>query len=87
MQIDHEECRRLAVSCRRKTKCFTESKFLLLGIDRDRNTGAYRALLAKAEERELTYAGDALLGLRVEEREELQRSWSLLLRKSHQFLG
>ncbi len=31
-----------------KTKCFTESEFLLLGIDRDRKTNAPRALLAKA---------------------------------------
>jgi bifunctional non-homologous end joining protein LigD len=32
-----------------KTKCFTESEFFLLGIDRDRKTGAPRALLAKSE--------------------------------------
>ena len=30
-----------------KTKCFTESEFILLGIDRDRKTRALRALLAK----------------------------------------
>jgi bifunctional non-homologous end joining protein LigD len=32
-----------------KTKCFTESEFFLLGIDRDRKTEAPRALLAKSE--------------------------------------
>jgi len=55
-----------------KTKCFTESEFLLLGIDRDRKTDAPRALLAKAERGNLIYAGAAFIGLRAEEREELQ---------------
>jgi ATP-dependent DNA ligase len=32
-----------------KTKCFAESELTLLGIDRDRKTGALRALLAKSE--------------------------------------
>jgi bifunctional non-homologous end joining protein LigD len=32
-----------------KTKCFTESELTLVGIDRDRKTGAERALLAKQE--------------------------------------
>jgi ATP-dependent DNA ligase len=32
-----------------KTKCFVESDLILLGIDRDRKTGAPRALLAKIE--------------------------------------
>ena len=49
------------------------NEFVLLGIERERKTGAYRALLAKAEERDLIYAGGALIGLRREEREELQR--------------
>ena len=46
-----------------KTKCFTESVLTLVGIDRDRNTKAYRALLAKAEGHSLIYAGAAFLGL------------------------
>ena len=32
-----------------KTKCFIESELTLIGIDRDRRTGATRALLAKAD--------------------------------------
>jgi bifunctional non-homologous end joining protein LigD len=55
-----------------KTKCFTEGEFLLLGIDRDRKTDAPRALLAKAERGNLTYAGAAFIGLSGEDREELQ---------------
>src|SRR5215471_5357324 len=55
-----------------KTKCFTEGEFLLLGIDRDRKTDAPRALLAKSERGKLIYAGAAFIGLRAEEREELQ---------------
>ena len=45
-----------------KTKCFTEGKFLLLGIDRDRKTQAPRALLARAERDNLIYAGAAFIG-------------------------
>src|SRR5262249_8429266 len=33
-----------------KTKCFTESKFVVVGTDRDRKTGALRALLARASD-------------------------------------
>jgi bifunctional non-homologous end joining protein LigD len=54
-----------------KTKCFTEGEFTLLGIDRDRKTGAARALLAKAEGGGLVYAGAAFISLRSEAREEL----------------
>jgi bifunctional non-homologous end joining protein LigD len=39
-----------------KTKCFAESDLTLLGIDRDRKTGAQRALLAKSERGQLVYA-------------------------------
>ena len=46
-----------------KTKCFTESEFILLGIDRDRKTGAPRALLAKPERGTLIYAGAAFFAL------------------------
>jgi bifunctional non-homologous end joining protein LigD len=45
-----------------KTKCFTESELTLLGIDRDRKTGAHRALLAKSERGQLVYAGLARQG-------------------------
>ena len=54
-----------------KTKCFTESEFILLGIDRDRKTRAPRALLAKADGNRLEYAGAAFLALAGEAREEL----------------
>ena len=44
-----------------KSKCFTESDLVIIGTDRDRKTGATRALLANAD---LTYAGAAFIGLR-----------------------
>ena len=43
-----------------------------LGTDRDRKTGAMLALLARAEEHGLTYAGAAFIGLNTEAREDLQ---------------
>ena len=43
-----------------KSKCFTESDLIIIGTDRDRKTGATRALLANAD---LTYAGAAFIGL------------------------
>jgi ATP-dependent DNA ligase len=46
-----------------KTKCFVESTFVVVGTDRDRKTGALRALLAKADGHVLTYAGAAFIGL------------------------
>ena len=46
-----------------KTKCFTESELILIGIDRDRKTRAPRALLAKSEGPRLQYVGAAFLGL------------------------
>ena len=52
-----------------KSKCFTESDLVIIGTDRDRNTGATRALLANAD---LTYAGAAFIGLRGEEWEALR---------------
>jgi DNA ligase D-like protein (predicted ligase) len=55
-----------------KTKCFTEGSFVMIGTDRDRKTGAMLALLGRAEEHGLTYAGAAFLGLSTEAREELQ---------------
>jgi bifunctional non-homologous end joining protein LigD len=55
-----------------KTKCFTESELTLLGIDRDRKTGAHRALLAKSERGQLVYAGPAFIALRGEPREDFE---------------
>jgi bifunctional non-homologous end joining protein LigD len=52
-----------------KTKCFTESELTLLGIDRDRKTGAARARLAKAEATCLTCAGAAFIALQEDARE------------------
>jgi bifunctional non-homologous end joining protein LigD len=46
-----------------KTKCFTESSFVVVGTDRDRKTGALRALLARANETGLDYAGAAFIAL------------------------
>ena len=55
-----------------KTKCFTESSLIIIGTDRDRKTGATRALLARADKGELAYAGAAFIPLNSEQREELQ---------------
>ena len=53
-----------------KTKCFMESELTLIGIDRDRKTGATRALLAKADRSKLIYAGAAFLMLNDDARKE-----------------
>jgi ATP-dependent DNA ligase len=55
-----------------KTKCFTESSLIIIGTDRDRKTGALRALLAKADGHMLTYAGAAFIGLRGDAWHELR---------------
>jgi bifunctional non-homologous end joining protein LigD len=49
-----------------KTKCFTESILVVIGTDRDRKTGARRALLANSE---LHYAGAAFIALDDDARE------------------
>src|SRR5215210_1707668 len=54
-----------------KTKCFTESVFVLIGTDRDRKTGALRALLARDDAQGLAYAGAAFIALPGEARHEL----------------
>src|SRR5215813_9262702 len=66
-----------------KTKCFTESTFVVVGTDRDRKTGALRALLAHNDGFGLNYAGVAFIALRGEERdhffaalERLSTVWS-----------
>lgn len=66
-----------------KTKCFTESTFIVVGLDRDRKTGAPRALLAHPESDGMSYAGAAFIALNGKSRErffaELDRlttSWA-----------
>ena len=66
-----------------KTKCFTESIFVVVGMDRDRKTGTLRALLAHPDSEGLKYAGAAFIALSGEERdqflaeiERLTTSWA-----------
>ena len=51
-----------------KTKCFVESTFVVVGTDRDRKTGALRALLAHKDSAGLSYAGAAFIALSDDER-------------------
>jgi bifunctional non-homologous end joining protein LigD len=51
-----------------KTKCFTESTFVVVGTDRDRKTGALCALLAHNGSAGLHYAGAAFIALNGNER-------------------
>jgi bifunctional non-homologous end joining protein LigD len=67
-----------------KTKCFTQSTFVVIGTDRDRKTGALRALLAHNDSAGLRYAGAAFIALAGDERtrffaevERLTTSWNL----------
>jgi ATP-dependent DNA ligase len=53
-----------------KTKCFTESIFVVVGTDRDRKTGALRALLAHPSSAGLNYAGAAFIALSDDARTE-----------------
>ena len=55
-----------------KCKCFTESSLIIIGTDRDRKTGALRALLAKADKNVLSYTGAAFIGLRGDAWHELR---------------
>jgi bifunctional non-homologous end joining protein LigD len=66
-----------------KCKCFTESTFVVVGTDRDRKTGALRALLAHPNSEGLDYAGAAFVALGGDERteflaevERLTTSWA-----------
>jgi bifunctional non-homologous end joining protein LigD len=66
-----------------KTKCFTESTFVVVGTDHDRKTGALRALLAHNDGSGLSYAGAAFIALAGEQRakffaevERLTTSWA-----------
>src|SRR6478735_2235451 len=47
-----------------KTKCFTQSIFVVIGTDRDGKTGALRALLSHKDSGGLGYAGAAFIALR-----------------------
>jgi hypothetical protein len=49
-----------------KSKCFTESHFVLVSVDKDRKTGAPRALLATANSGRLEYASAAFIKLAAE---------------------
>jgi len=51
-----------------KTKCFTESTFVVVGTDRDRETGALMALLAHSDG--LNYAEAAFITLGGDQRKE-----------------
>jgi bifunctional non-homologous end joining protein LigD len=66
-----------------KSKCFTETNFLVIGTDWDRKTGAIRALLAHTESGGLVYAGAAFIALSGDERSaffdqmgRLKTSWA-----------
>ena len=66
-----------------KTKCFTKSIFVVVGTDRDRKTGALRALLAHPNSAGLNYAGAAFIALSDDARteflaevERLTTSWA-----------
>ena len=66
-----------------KTKCFTESTFVVIGTDRDRKGGALRALLAHPNSEGLNYAGAAFIALDSDARaeflaevERLTTSWA-----------
>jgi bifunctional non-homologous end joining protein LigD len=54
-----------------KTKCFTETSFVIIGTAHDRKTKAPLALLAKPNARGLSYAGSAFIALSGTERQEL----------------
>jgi bifunctional non-homologous end joining protein LigD len=66
-----------------KTKCSTQSTFVVIGTDHDRKTGALRALLALKDSAGLSYAGAAFISLAGNERaqffaelERLATSWA-----------
>jgi DNA ligase D-like protein (predicted ligase) len=54
-----------------KTKCFTESSFVIIGTARERKTKAPLALLAQVGVQGLRYAGSAFIALSGAERTEL----------------
>jgi bifunctional non-homologous end joining protein LigD len=54
-----------------KTKCFTESAFVVIGTARDRKSGVLRTLLAHSDGVGLTYAGAAFIALNGQDRSRL----------------
>ena len=60
-----------------KTKAFGEAEFYVVGLARDPK-GPWVALLARGELDDLRYAGDAIITLSREERDELQRAANFL---------
>jgi bifunctional non-homologous end joining protein LigD len=66
-----------------KTKCFTESSFIIIGTARDRKTKAPLALLARADAQGLTYAGSAFIALSCTERAELNARLQVMARVRH----
>jgi bifunctional non-homologous end joining protein LigD len=56
-----------------KTKCFTESSFLIIGTARDRKTKAPLALLARVDAQGFTYAGSAFITLSGDEKTRTER--------------
>jgi hypothetical protein len=61
-----------------KKKCFIESEFVIIGTDRDRKTGAMRALLAKAHGNGLAYAGAAFIALPANEGISCTCAWIVM---------
>ena len=64
-----------------KTKCFTQSTSVVIGIDRDRKTGAFRAPLAHKDSAGLSHAGAALIALAGDERARFSLSLSVWQRR------
>ena len=73
----HDAKRRSSQPQLAQDKCFAESELTLIGIDRDRKTGAARALLAKADRSKPVYGGAAFLALNEDAREDLKAKFAL----------
>jgi ATP-dependent DNA ligase len=57
----------------RKTKCFTETAFVIIGTER-KDKGPPAALLARHEDGDLVYAGTAMITLTADDRDKLRAS-------------
>jgi bifunctional non-homologous end joining protein LigD len=68
-----------------KTKCFTESSFVIIGTARDRKTKAPLALLARTNAQGLTYVGLAFIALTGTERAELALAYKRASSNAAQF--
>jgi hypothetical protein len=53
-------------------KCFTESSFVIIGTPRDHKTKAPLALLARARQQGLFYAGSAFIAVSGDERPRIE---------------